>query len=101
MEEEETRAFIVLSDTHLGLREWKRLHFFKNTVAHRPTHVDQFVKWLEKLQTEGEIELPVVTEELRDDGEYELKKISKKLLFPDKLILNGDIFELWDASDKS
>ena len=52
MEEKETRAFIVLSDTHLGLRAGKRLIFFKNTVAHRPTHVDQFVKWLEKLQTE-------------------------------------------------
>lgn len=97
MEEEETRAFIVLSDTHLGLREG-----FKKTVSHRPTHVDQFVKWLEELQTEGEKELPVVTEELRDDGEYELKKISsKKLSFPEKLVLNGDIFELWDGSDKS
>ena len=102
MEEKETRAFIVLSDTHLGLHEWKRLHFFKNTVAHRPTHVDQFVKWLEIIQTKGKIDLPVVTELLHDDGEYEIKGLScKELLFPDKLILNGDIFELWDASDQS
>jgi UDP-2,3-diacylglucosamine pyrophosphatase LpxH len=102
MEEKETGAFIVLSDTHLGLREFKRLHFFKNTVAHRPIHVDQFVKWLEKLQSEGEIDLPVATEELHDDGEYEIKMISsRKLSSPDTLVLNGDIFELWDASDQS
>lgn len=102
MEEEETRVFVVLSDTHLGLRPWKRLHFFKNTVAHRPTHVDQFLKWLEKLQSDGEIDLPVAIEERNDDCEYDIKKISgKKLFFPDKLVLNGDIFELWDASDQS
>jgi UDP-2,3-diacylglucosamine pyrophosphatase LpxH len=102
MEEEETRAFIVISDTHLGLRAGKRLHFFPSTVSHRPTHVDQFVKWLEELQNKGEIEVPIVIEELHDKGEYEIKEIgSKKISFPDKLVLNGDIFELWDASDQS
>lgn len=101
MEEKEAGAFIVLSDTHLGLREYKRLHFFKNTVAHRPTHVDQFVKWLEFLQSKREIELPVAIEELHG-GEYEIKEISsRKISSPDMLILNGDIFELWDASDQS
>ena len=102
MEGEETRAFIVFSDTHLGLRAGKRLYFFENTVDHRPTHVDQFVKWLEKLQREGEIELLVVEEESNVDGEYKMKNIrNKKLSFPDKLVLNGDIFELWDTSDQS
>lgn len=101
MESEETKAFIVLSDTHLGLRAGKRLYFFENTVDHRPIHVDQFVKWLEKLQNESEIELPVAIEQ-SDDGEYKIKKTGlKKLMFPDKLILNGDIFELWDTSDQS
>lgn len=103
MDEEETGAFMVLSDTHLGLRAGRRLHFFKNTVSHRPTHVAQFMKWLEELQDKKDgIDLPVVIEELRDNGEYEIKEISsKKLLFPEKLVLNGDIFELWDASDQS
>lgn len=105
MEENETKAFIVFSDTHLGLRAGKRLYFFNNSVDHRPTHVDQFVKWLEKLQSEGEIELPVAIEQY-DDGEYKIKETNlktnlKKLLFPDKLVLNGDIFELWDTSDQS
>lgn len=102
MNEEESRAFIVLSDTHLGLRAGKKLHFFVNSVDHRPTHVEQFVKWLEKLQSKREIELPVAIEESDEDGAYEIKNISsKKLLFPDKLVLNGDIFELWDTSDQS
>lgn len=97
MEVEEPRAFIVLSDTHLGLRAGKRLYFFNNSVDHRPTHVDQFVKWLEKLQTEQEIEVPILMEE----SNASMKIIPKKILSPDKLILNGDIFELWDTSDQS
>jgi UDP-2,3-diacylglucosamine pyrophosphatase LpxH len=59
------------------------------------------MKWLESLQEEGEIEWPVATEVLQDNGKYKIYKGSKKLIFPDKLILNGDIFELWDASDQS
>lgn len=97
MEVEEPRAFNVLSDTHLGLRAGKRLYFFNNSVDHRPTHVDQFVKWLEKLQTEQEIEVPILIEE----SNASMKIIPKKILLPDKLILNGDIFELWDTSDQS
>lgn len=101
MEEKATRSFIVLSDTHLGLREYKRLHFFKNTVSHRPTHVDQFVKWLQNLQSQRKIDLDIATEKMNVDGKnkYDIKK--RTLLCPDKLVLNGDIFELWDASDQS
>jgi UDP-2,3-diacylglucosamine pyrophosphatase LpxH len=101
MEEKATRAFIVLSDTHLGLREYKKLHFFKNTVSNRPTHVDQFVKWLKVLQSQRQIHLDIATERFDVDGkkQYDIKK--RTLLFPDKLVLNGDIFELWDASDQS
>ena len=100
MEEQEleSEAFIVLSDTHLGLRAGKRLYFFSNSVEHRPTHVNQFVNWLEKLQSQTETELPFLVEESNNNP----KKIDcKKLRFPDKLILNGDIFELWDTSDQS
>jgi len=101
MEEKDTGAFVVISDTHLGLREYKRLHFFKNTVAHRPTHVDQFVKWLEMLESKREIDLPIAVEELHD-GKYEIKDTTiRKISSPDTLVLNGDIFELWDASDQS
>jgi UDP-2,3-diacylglucosamine pyrophosphatase LpxH len=99
MEAEESRAFIVLSDTHLGLRAAKRLYFFYNSVDHRPAHVDQFIKWLEKLQTEKETELPILIEESNNASLNKI--IRKKVLFPDKLILNGDIFELWDTSDQS
>ena len=92
-------AFIVLSDTHLGLRAGKRLYFFFNSVEHRPTHVNQFVNWLKELQSKSVIELPFLTE---DPDNNKLNKVTtKKLLFPDKLILNGDIFELWDTSDQS
>jgi UDP-2,3-diacylglucosamine pyrophosphatase LpxH len=101
MEEKELKpeAFIVLSDTHLGLRARKRLYFFFNSVEHRPTHVNQFVNWLKELQSQSEIELPFLTE---DPDNNKLNKVTtKKLLFPDKLILNGDIFELWDTSDQS
>jgi hypothetical protein len=52
----------------------------------------------EKFQSEAEIELPLV-EEVSND-EYKIKQIGcKKLSFPDKLILNGHFFELWDTSD--
>lgn len=98
-QELESKAFIVISDTHLGLRAGKRLYFFYNSVDHRPTHVDQFVNWLEKLQSQSEIELPFL---MQDSDNNTPKKIDrKKLLFPDKLVLNGDIFELWDTSDQS
>jgi hypothetical protein len=49
------------------------------------------------LQTEQEIEVPILMEE----SNASMKIIPKKILFPDKLILNGDIFELWDTSDQS
>lgn len=95
----ESNAFIVLSDTHLGLRAGKRFYFFYNSVEHRPTHVNQFVDWLEELQSKTEIELPFMME---DPDNNKLKIINrKKFLFPDRLILNGDIFELWDTSDQS
>jgi UDP-2,3-diacylglucosamine pyrophosphatase LpxH len=86
------RAFVVISDTHLGLRA-NRQFVFENTVTSRPEHVDQFLKWLVSIEDDGGKHVTVGTSvgEVRE----------KKLLVPDRLILNGDILELWDASDRA
>jgi UDP-2,3-diacylglucosamine pyrophosphatase LpxH len=87
----EVKAFIVISDTHLGLRAGRRLHFFQNTVTGRPIYVDQFLDWLLKLENDGAAKVKI--------GDRPGHFREKELVPPAELILNGDIFELWDASD--
>jgi hypothetical protein len=93
MDQNSIRAMIVFSDTHLGLAEWKLFWKFENTVTSRPCHVHQFVRWLLRLENTPDEEVLVGNE---------LGQICpKKLLSPDELVLNGDILELWDASDRA
>jgi UDP-2,3-diacylglucosamine pyrophosphatase LpxH len=62
-----------------------------NSVDCEPIHLQQLMDWLI---------------ELKGKGGYSVKlgkwgPAEKKLVFPEKLILLGDIFELWDASDRA
>jgi UDP-2,3-diacylglucosamine pyrophosphatase LpxH len=92
MDQNSIRAMIVFSDTHLGLAPWK-LGIFQNTVTDRSSIVHQFVRWL--------LDLEITTAEEVLVGN-ELDQICrKKLLLPDELVLNGNILELWDASDRA
>jgi hypothetical protein len=92
MDQNSIRAMIVFSDTHLGLAPWKHW-IFQNTVASRPSIVHQFVRWL------LDLEITIAKEVLVGN---ELGQICpKKLLSPDELVLNGDILELWDATDRA
>jgi UDP-2,3-diacylglucosamine pyrophosphatase LpxH len=92
MDQNSIRAMIVFSDTHLGLARWK-LGIFENTVESRPRHVHQFVRWL--------LDLQITTSEEVLVGNELGQICPKKLLSPDELVLNGDILELWDASDRA
>jgi UDP-2,3-diacylglucosamine pyrophosphatase LpxH len=92
VDQKSVQAMIVFSDTHLGLSLWKRW-IFQNTIISRPRIVHQFVRWLLDLETATAKEVLVGTE---------LGRTSlKKLLSPDELVLNGDILELWDATDRA
>jgi UDP-2,3-diacylglucosamine pyrophosphatase LpxH len=92
MDQDSVKAMIVFSDTHLGLSSWKRW-IFQNTITSKPTIVHQFVRWLLDLESATAKEVLVGNE---------LGRIStKKLLSPDELVLNGDILELWDATDRA
>ena len=87
------KSVIVVSDTHLGLTGGKRLYFFKNTVTHRPELLQNFLEWLRKLEEKGEVNINI--------GIAPDKVDQRKLVAPCKLILNGDILELWDASERA
>ena len=92
MDQDSIQAMIVFSDTHLGLSPWKRW-IFQNTITSRPGIVHQFVRWLLDLESATAKEVLIGNE---------VGRISpKKLLSPDELVLNGDILELWDASDRA
>ena len=92
MDQHSVQTMIVFSDTHLGLSPWKRW-IFQNTITSRPRIVHQFVRWLVDLESATAKEVLVGNE---------LGRISpKKLLSPDELVLNGDILELWDATDRA
>ena len=92
MDQNSIRAMIVFSDTHLGLAPWT-VGPFENTVTDRSSIVHQFVRWLLDLENKTAKEVLVGNE---------LDQICrKKLLSPDELVLNGDILELWDASDRA
>jgi UDP-2,3-diacylglucosamine pyrophosphatase LpxH len=92
MDQDSVKAMIVFSDTHLGLSSWKRW-IFQNTITSKPTIVHQFVRWLLDLENAAAKEVLI--------GDERGRISPKKLLSPDVLVLNGDILELWDASDRA
>jgi len=91
---QDMKSLIVVSDTHLGLAAGKRLFFFKNTVSHRPESLQKFLEWLKELEEEREKQVDLGIAPSRT-------KTTRKLVAPSKLILNGDILELWDASERA
>jgi len=91
---QDMKSLIVVSDTHLGLTAGKRLFFFKNTVSHRPESLQKFLEWLKELEEEGEKQVDLGIAPGRT-------KTTRRLVAPSKLILNGDILELLDASERA
>lgn len=83
-------SVFVISDTHLGLRDG---------VSCEPEKLGQFLNWLIHLKNcdlrknDAKISL----------GPYDpkgRKRVDKFLKPPDRLILLGDILELWEATDR-
>jgi len=76
----------AIGDTHLGLHEWgPRGH------RERPLLLADFFRWLSALPEEG---YPLQTW----DGQALTKRVLRR---PDRLILLGDILELWEAENQA
>ncbi len=91
---ERTKPAIVIADTHLGLRERKFLGIDLQSVTCEPENVSAFLHWLVELEEKGSWTLPLVTGEGNEPAQLELEP-------PGKLILLGDVLELWDSSERA
>ena len=80
---EKEKSIIVVADTHFGLR---------NEMFFEPQVFSGFLRWVKRLEN-GDVE-PLKL------GDWDTDK-KKMLEPPEKIILIGDILELWDASDRS
>jgi len=80
----EAKCVIAVSDLHFGMR---------NKEICMPEVFNDFLEWIKRLER-GE----VCTVKLGAWGRGREEKVLKP---PDKLILMGDIIELWDATDRS
>jgi len=80
------KSIIVVADTHFGL--------YTDGEACDPNAFADFLKWLKKLETKNQS---------LDVGDWVSRSFGKKLELkpPEKLILLGDILELWTASNES
>lgn len=77
---ENGKCIIVVADTHFGLR---------NEAFFEPEVFSSFLRWV-KLLEKGEVE------------PLKLGNNQQKVLNPpEKIVMLGDVLELWDASDKS
>ena len=79
------RSIIVVADTHFGLRS--------ETQVCDPNAFSDFLNWVKNLENEGEENIEL--------GVWGSSEKSLVLNPPEKIILLGDILELWDASFKS
>lgn len=77
-------SIIVVADTHFGLRD---------EIFFEPEVFSGFLRWVKRLE-KGEVK-PLKL------GDWNGEKNEKVLKPPDRIILLGDILELWDASDRS
>ena len=84
-------GFFVISDTHLGLTTSPEER--RKGVTCEPDKVGQFVNWLIRLKNGEKTRIKL--------GPWGNGRKEKVLKPPDKLILNGDIMELWDATDRA
>jgi UDP-2,3-diacylglucosamine pyrophosphatase LpxH len=82
---ETKKSIIVVADTHFGLR--------KETQVCDPTAFSDFLNWVKYLEHGGKEKLEL--------GIWGSSEKSLALLPPEKIVLLGDILELWDASFKS
>jgi UDP-2,3-diacylglucosamine pyrophosphatase LpxH len=82
---ETKQSIIVVADTHFGLR--------KETQVCDPNAFSDFLNWIKHLERGGKEKL--------DLGIWGSSEKSVVLEPPEKIILLGDILELWDASAKS
>jgi UDP-2,3-diacylglucosamine pyrophosphatase LpxH len=80
------KSMIVVADTHFGL--------YTDDEACDPNAFADFLKWLKELETKNQF---------LDVGDWVPESVGKKLELkpPKKLILLGDILELWTASNES
>jgi len=76
----------AIGDTHLGLRDWS-----PKGHRERPLFVADFFRWLSALPEEG-YPLPLW------DGHAVSTRVLRR---PDRLILLGDILELWEAENQA
>lgn len=90
---EERRPVIVIADTHLGLRPRKVLGINLQSETCEPTILSGFLHWLVDLEEKGSCVLPLAA---TASGEREME-----LKAPGKLVLLGDILELWDSSQRA
>ncbi|MGQ9720352.1 MAG: hypothetical protein ACUVXA_03410 [Candidatus Jordarchaeum sp.] len=84
-------SFFVISDTHLGLVPGPEEK--SKGVICEPDKVGQFVNWLIRLRNGEKTMIKL--------GPWGNGRKEKVLKPPEKLILNGDILELWDATDRA
>ena len=91
---EKEKPVIVIADTHLGLRERKLLGIDLQSVTCESETVSAFLHWLVELEEKGSWTLPLVTGEESEPAQLELEP-------PGKLILLGDVLELWDSSERA
>lgn len=90
---EENKPVIVIADTHLGLRPRRPLGIDLQSETCEPTILSGFLNWLVDLEDKGKFIAPLAAT-ARGEREMELKP-------PGKLVLLGDILELWDSSQKA
>lgn len=83
--DETKKSIIVVADTHFGLDQPGQ--------AADPKAFADFLKWIKQLEENGK--------ETLKTGPWVSIEESMPLLPPEKIILLGDILELWDASSKS
>lgn len=79
------KSIIVVADTHFGLRN--------ETQICDPTAFSDFLKWVKNLENGDEENIEL--------GVWSSSEKSLALNPPEKIILLGDILELWDASFKA
>ncbi len=84
-------SFFVISDTHLGLTPSPEER--RKGLTCEPDKVGQFINWLIRLKNGERTKIKL--------GPWGKGRKDKILKPPEKLILNGDIMELWDATDRA
>jgi UDP-2,3-diacylglucosamine pyrophosphatase LpxH len=89
-------SLIVVADTHLGLRVTKRILGLGNTVSCEPQILSDFIEWIKNLERTGKTTIKTI-----NLGAGDVEKRERALKAPEKIVLLGDILELWDAPNRA